>query len=172
MSSRSRQLSYPRGSFSVITGPHRGGHGGSLGPAFAPGILSARIPVRPAFALTLYTGFLTRLSRPLSPPDIFSGGCRPSQTTHLSMSRRSGKWSSNEWAVFHGRLHNRWRGCFEGSCLRSTFDVTPQRQAVVKLHGVFFTRWKSLVYAPAQQVHRTSARDSGDLVHPFMQVAN
>ena len=56
---------------------------GSLGPAFTSRILAVRIRVKPAFALVLYGGFLTRLSWPLVTPDIFSGVQRPTQTTYL-----------------------------------------------------------------------------------------
>ena len=59
---------------------------GSLGPAFTSRVLAGRIRVKPAFALALYGGFLTRLSRPLGTPDTFSGVWRPTQTTHLPLS--------------------------------------------------------------------------------------
>ena len=59
---------------------------GSLGPAFTSRILAGRIRVKPAFALALYGGFLTRLSWPLGAPDTFSGAWRPTQTTHLPLS--------------------------------------------------------------------------------------
>ena len=62
MSSRLRQLCYPQGSFSVITGSQRERHSGSLGPTFVPVFLTLRNAVKPAFALTLYSGFLTRMS--------------------------------------------------------------------------------------------------------------
>ena len=65
-------------------------HRGSLGPAFASWSASVTDQVRPAFALALHGGVLTRLSRPLGPPDAFSGGCRPSQTAHLPVSPFSG----------------------------------------------------------------------------------
>jgi hypothetical protein len=42
--------------------------------------------VRQAFALALYIGFLNLLSLPLGPTDTVSAGCRPSQTTHQSVS--------------------------------------------------------------------------------------
>ena len=59
---------------------------GSLGPAFTSRILAGRIRVKPAFALALYGGFLTRLSWPLGAPDTFSGAWRPTQTAHLPLS--------------------------------------------------------------------------------------
>ena len=86
--SRPRRACYPWGNFSVIPGPHRWGHEGSLGPAFAPVSLIVKDTVRPAYALTLYGGFLTHLSRPLGPLDIFSRGGRPSQTAHQRLSHQ------------------------------------------------------------------------------------
>ena len=59
---------------------------GSLGPAFTSRILAGQIRVKPAFALALYGGFLTRLSRPLGAPEKISGAWRPTQTTHLPLS--------------------------------------------------------------------------------------
>lgn len=61
-SSRPRRLCYPRGNFSVMPGPHRGGHERSLGQAFALGSLAFQDPIKPAFGLALYVGVLTRLS--------------------------------------------------------------------------------------------------------------
>ncbi len=87
--SRPRRPCYPRGNFSVMPGPHRGGHERSLGHGFPAGPLTFKGPVRPAFALALYGGVLTRLSRPLGSPDTFSGEWRPTQTAHLPMSRQS-----------------------------------------------------------------------------------
>jgi len=84
--SRPRQLCYPRGTFSVIPGPHQEGHRGSLGPAFAPASLGSELTVRPAYGLALHGGVLNRLSRPLGALDIFSRACRPSETAHLPLS--------------------------------------------------------------------------------------
>ena len=86
--SRPRRLCYPRGNFSVMPGPHRGGHERSLGRGFPAGPLAVRGPVRPAFALALYGGALTRLSRPLGARVTLSRACRPSQTAHLRLSPR------------------------------------------------------------------------------------
>jgi len=87
-SSRPRRLCYPRGNFSVMPGPHRRGHERSLGHGFPAGPLAFKGPVRPAFALALYGGVLTRLSRPLGSRVTFSRECRPSQTAHLPLSPR------------------------------------------------------------------------------------
>ena len=59
---------------------------GSLDQTFVAEFLIIRNTVRLTFALALYIGFLTRLSQPLGPADIFSAGCRPSETTRLTMS--------------------------------------------------------------------------------------
>ncbi len=102
--SRPRRACYPRGNFSVISSPHQGGHGCSLSPAFASGSLDVEDPVRPAFAFALCDGFLTRLSRSLGPLDIFSRGCRPSQTAYLSLFqhvKRVGKRHGHRRTVFH-----------------------------------------------------------------------
>ena len=59
---------------------------GSLGPTFISAYLAFRNTVRQAFALALYFGFPTRMSLSLGPTDIFSAGCRPSQTARLLVS--------------------------------------------------------------------------------------
>ncbi len=59
---------------------------GSLSPAFTPAFLAFRNTVRRAFASALYPGFPSRVSSSLGPADIFSAGCRPSQTAHLLLS--------------------------------------------------------------------------------------
>ncbi len=56
---------------------------GSLNPAFTLASLAFRETIRQAFAFALYSRFPTWLSLSLGPTDIFSAGCRPSQTTHL-----------------------------------------------------------------------------------------
>ena len=86
MSSRARQLCYPRSNFLVISSPHQGGHRGSLVHTFVFGISFIISPIRLAFALALYDGFLTHLSQPLGTVDIISTVCHPSQTVHLLMS--------------------------------------------------------------------------------------
>ena len=104
--SHPRRAGYSWGNFSVMPGPHWQGHERSLGPGFPPAPLAFKGAVSPAFALALYGGFLTRLSRALGTPDIFSGVCRPSQTAHLPLSPRhpGGKRRGGGWVVFHGRI--------------------------------------------------------------------
>ena len=58
----------------------------------------------------------------------------------------------------------------DSSHLRYTSTTAPQRQATVKFHGVFASHWESLVFTPGKSVQENLARDSGDLVIPFMQV--
>ena len=59
---------------------------GSLSPAFTSAFLAFRNTVRQAFVFALYSRFPTWMSLSLGPTDIFSAGCRPSQTTHLLLS--------------------------------------------------------------------------------------
>ncbi len=70
MSSQARPLCYPRSNFLVISSPHQGGHRGSLGQYFYSGFHFSKNPIRLAFALALYTRFLTELSQPLGTVDI------------------------------------------------------------------------------------------------------
>ena len=58
-------------------------HVGSLGPTFISASLAFQNTVRQTFALALYLRFPTWVSLSLGPTDIFSAGCRPSQTTRL-----------------------------------------------------------------------------------------
>ena len=61
---------------------------GSLGPAFTSAFFAFQKTVRQAFALALNSGFPSRMSLSLGPIDIFSIGCRPSQTARLLLSRK------------------------------------------------------------------------------------
>jgi hypothetical protein len=60
----------------------------------------------------------------------------------------------------------------DASHLRCAGNTVTQRQAAVKLHGVFTSHKESLVSALGQKVQRIRVRDSNALVIPFMQVAN
>lgn len=170
--SRPRRLCYPRGNFSVVPGPHRGGHERALGPGFPTGPLAFRGPVRPAFALALYGGVLTRLSRPLGARVTLSRACRPSQTAHPTLSPARpgrGKVDGRRRVVFHGRLPVPRRGRLIGSHLRYAPPPVDQRRAAVKLHGVFSPCGGMWDCAPTQGVHGATGQDSGDLVNPFMR---
>jgi len=59
---------------------------GSLCPAFTSAFLAFRNTVKQAFAIALYSRFPTWMSLLLGPTDIFSAGCRPSQTAHKLLS--------------------------------------------------------------------------------------
>ena len=117
MSSRARQLCYPRSNFSVIPRLHQGAHRGSLDQTFVFGFSLVINPITLAFALALYSGLLTRLSQPLGPADIksssrdfirkspifviFSAGCHPSQTVHLLLSTLLCEQRKSRRVVFH-----------------------------------------------------------------------
>ncbi len=133
-----------------MPGPHRRGHERSLGRGFPAGPPSVRGPVRPAFALALYGGVLTRLSRALGTPDTFSGVCRPSRTAHLALSPGVApglgiqpQVSGVSWS--HPPAPEDW---FHRSRLRYAPAAVPQRQAAVKLHGVFSPHRDSQDSAP------------------------
>lgn len=143
---------------------------GSLGHGFPLAPLDGRGTIRPAFGLVLYGGFLTPLSRPLDPADIFSAGCRPSQTAHLpvfpfglaSRDLKAGV-SSTHPSNLAARIHS--------SPLPYTSDPSRQRQAAVKLHGVPFTHRESLAFSPGWCVQGAPTKDSGGLVTPFAKSA-
>ncbi len=61
-------------------------HVGSLGPTFILAFLAVRNTIRQTFALALYSRFPTWMSLSLGPIDIFSTGCRPSQTARQLVS--------------------------------------------------------------------------------------
>ena len=172
MSSQARQLCYPRSNFLVISSPHQGGLRGSLGLHFCSELHLINNPVRLTFALALYDGFLTHLSQPLGPVDIFSTGCHPSQTVHLLLSSFQSQQHIFRRVVFHWRLHLTWRPSFNNYHLHYTSKPTLQQQNTVKFHGVFASHWKSLAFAPVWNIRRILVGDSGDLVTPFMQVVN
>lgn len=132
-----------------MPGPHWRGHERSLGPGFPPGPLALKGPVSPAFALTLYGGFLTRLSRALGTPDIFSGVCRPSQTARLPLSPPPGGLAEGRKVGGVPGAHPRGPETpLRRSHLRSAPPTPPQRQAAVKLHRDFSPRRESQDCAP------------------------
>ena len=61
-------------------------HVGSLSPTFVLSFFVGQNDISPAFGFALNGGVLTHLSRTLGPDDIFSSGCRPSQTAHQALS--------------------------------------------------------------------------------------
>ena len=126
-----------------------------------------QIPVKPAFALALYGGFLTHLSRPLRALVTFWRAWRPTQTAYLRVSPSRGERCQLKRAVFHRPLgtHLAARPGNE-SRLLYTFELAPQPQAAVKLHGVFAFRRKTLDCSPMSQFRRLPSGDSRALVGP------
>lgn len=74
--------------------------------------------------------------------------------------------------VSHRRLPTPRKGWIDTSHLLCARNTVTQRQAAVKLHGVFTSHLESLVSALGQNVQRLRVRDSRALINPFMQVAN
>ncbi len=74
-------------------------HVGSLSQTFISASLAMQDTVRKAFASALNGRFPTYLSFSLGPPDIFSGGCRPSQTARLLVfpQKRVSNVQRGEW---------------------------------------------------------------------------
>ena len=110
---------------------------GSLGPTFISASLAFQNTVRQAFALALYSRFPTWMSLSLGPTDIFSAGCRPSQTTRLLLSllTKVSNSKNDEWYYkvapptpesWHRRSH-----------LYYAPSSKSQQQVVVKVHKVF-----------------------------------
>ena len=172
--SRPRRACYPRGNFSVISSPHQGGHGCSLSPAFASGSLALEDPVRPAFAFALCGGFLSRLSRSLGPLDIFSRGCRPSQTAHLSLFQRLSAPVRDTVAkgrcsivAFLGPLRDRDHQLPPTLCIHSHIPATGCSKTP---RGLLFPLGVRGLFVHVTWVHRVPSGDSGVLVVPFMHV--
>jgi len=78
----------------------------------------------------------------------------------------AGERRSREWAVFHWRLQGPRRGPFTASRLRSAPPTTSQRQAAVKLHGVFSSRWGQVDFSPPGGFAGSRAGTAGpSLIH-------
>ena len=172
--SRPRRACYPRGNFSVTTNPHQWGLGGSLSPAFASGSLTVEDPVRPAFAFALYGGFLSRLSRPLGPLDIFSRGCRPSQTAHLPLFQRPkapvrGTAAKGRCSIDASPVPRRGRDrrLPPTLCIR---DHAPATGCSKAPRGLLFPLGVRGLFVHVTWVHRVPGGDSGALVDPFVRV--
>lgn len=126
-----------------------------------------QIPVKPAFALALYGGFLTHLSRPLGALVTFWRAWRPTQTAYLRVSPLRGERYQPERVVFHRPLETELASrSGNESHLRYTFGLVSQPQAAVKLHGVFAFRRKTLDCSPMSQFRRLPSGDSRALVGP------
>src|SRR5947209_18755882 len=72
--------------------------------------------------------------------------------------------------VSQGWLHASWRPRFTASHLSWTTHPRLQRQAAVKVHGVFPSNHGYSASSPRLQFHRIPRRDSAQLVTPFVQV--
>jgi hypothetical protein len=83
----------------------------------------------------------------MDPADIFSAGCRPSQTAHLPLSPFGLALKNLEAGVSSSHPSYLAAGIH-----RSPLPYTPgsseQQQAAVKLHGVLLTHRKSLAFSP------------------------
>src|SRR5882724_4095132 len=72
--------------------------------------------------------------------------------------------------VSQGWLHASWRPRFTASHLSWTTHPRLQRQAAVKVHGVFPSNHGYSASSPRLQFHRIPRRDSAQVVAPFVQV--
>ena len=86
VSSRARQLCYPRGNFSVGSGSQIIDHRGSLCQCFHSASAFVTHTVRRPFAITLFDTFLPHLRSSLGASVIFSDAYRPSTTAHQHVS--------------------------------------------------------------------------------------
>lgn len=142
-----RQVGYPRGNLSDRRGPHQQGHPGSLGHAFTPALLAFRSTVNPTFVLIP----LQRISDPLE-SDIghlcfFIEGVPPQPNYPPAVvPLRVRRIRIVEWC-YNGASTAPERTISNGSHLRSATSPIHQLQAVVKLHGVFFSHWESSAYS-------------------------
>ena len=140
---------------------------GSLGPTFVSWTLVRQVHIRQSFPFTVNGGFLTLRSLPVGALDIVLRAWRPTQPAHLPLSPSRGEPYESKRAVFHRPLGiGLAADPDDGSRLRYTFKLIRQRQAAVKLHGVFAFRWTVLDCAPVSQFHRLPGGDSRTLVGP------
>src|SRR5216117_1344592 len=72
--------------------------------------------------------------------------------------------------VSQGWLHASWRPRFIASHLSWTTYPRLQRQAAVKVHGVFPSSHGYSASSPGLQFHRIPRCDSAQVVTPFVQV--
>ena len=140
---------------------------GSLGQPFSPAFLAFQKTVRQAFALALYSRFPTWMSLSLGPTDIFSAGCRPSQTARLLVSSKELAYSSKIGSITRlSRLAETTRILLPILCTFGKYAATscskgPQGLSFpLDISGPF--TW--------QYVQKLLARDSDNFVGPFMQV--
>ena len=117
------------------------------------------VPVRPEWNLG-------RLRYPF-------GGDRPSQTPRLPLSAEGYPSCVRDQAP-QGRYPTGGspppKGWFSASRLSCACGAWPQRQAGVKLHGVFPSWRGPPASSPALQFHRARRRDSAQIITPFVRV--
>jgi len=141
---------------------------GSLSPPFSSAFLAFRKTVRQAFASALYSGFPSRMSLSLGPTDIFSAGCRPSQTARqllfsyeLATSQKIGS------ITLLSRLAKATRILLPILCKFYKIATTGCSKGPQGLH---FPLGESGIFTE-QRVQKDLVRDSDYLVNPFMHVA-
>ena len=162
---------YPRGSFYPLSHGPSTRCRGITRPAFRP--CSARgprsqapfCPCTPRAVTIRPEGTVGRLRYAL-------GGDRPSQTPRQPRSppSRAGEDDGAARVVSQRRLRRGWRPGLAGSHLSCTGRALAQRQAGVKLHGVFLSCRGSTVSSPSLQFRRVPRRDSAQIVLPFVRV--
>jgi hypothetical protein len=156
VNSWARSACYPRGScYPVIHGPPTRGRRVTrpwfpIGSARRPHRQAPLCPCTPCAMAIRAEGTFGRLRYLL-------GGDRPSQTPPLPGSpsvHRPGETQDRARVVFHWRLPTPRKGWFPGSHLSSADPTPRQRQAGVKLHGVFLSGHRSPASARALQFRR------------------
>ncbi len=99
------------------------------------------------------------------------GGDHPSQTTHHAVSPL--QWvrsQTREGSYFNDGSSIPGETDFNASDLSYTSRAREQREAAVKVHGVFPSRRGYPASSPELQFHRAHGRDSAQIVTPFVQV--
>ena len=145
---------------------------GSLEPTFVPAFLAVRNTVRWAFALALNSRFPPWMSSSLCPTDIFSAGCRPSQTAHkLLFPHKESKLTHKWWVVLHG--------C--STIARAMASTLPLILCIIHMitttccskgpQGLSFPLGVTGLFT-GQCFQKVLIRDSDHLIKPFMQVIN
>jgi len=131
--------------------------------------LTVRKTVKQAFAFALCSGFPSRMSLPLGPTDIFSAGCRPSQTARQLLS--SFKLATSQTISSITLLLS------FGQSLTSTLLpilCTIRKVATTScskgLQGLRFPLGVFRIFTE-NRVQKVLVRDSDNLVKPFMQAA-
>ena len=114
-------------------------YAGSLGQTFISAFLAFRKTVRQTFALALYSRFPTWMSLSLGPIDIFSTGCRPSQTARLLLSSYKLVISQKMGSITRSLLYSQ-ENRLKRSYLFYAFRVKSQQQVAVKIHKVLASR--------------------------------